>query len=74
MSENNRSVDEILWDSDKDDKGEEQMGWFKKDIKEDMKNWDRCSKCNEAVGPWKLKEFNGKCEDCWYEDNFKEEE
>ena len=50
------------------------MGWFKKDIKEDMKNWDRCSKCNEAVGPWKLKEFNGKCEDCWYEDNFKEEE
>ena len=37
-------------------------------IKDYIETWDRCNKCGEPTCDSKLQEFNGICEECYYED------
>ena len=43
-------------------------GREKSEVEKDMETFNKCPNCNDPIAEWKVNMFNGKCEDCWYED------
>jgi len=44
------------------------MGNLYEAIKDYIETWDKCNKCGEPTFDFQLEEFNGICEECYYED------
>ena len=44
------------------------MGNLYEAIKDYMKDCDKCNECIEPTFDFQLEEFNGICEQCYYED------
>ena len=50
------------------------MGNLYEAIKDYIEAWDKCNKCGEPTCDSKLQEFNGICENCYYDSLYEDED